>query len=209
MSKQQYGGVLVVAMVAGLVGGMVSNWFLIGSFVFAQKAPRHEKVLQAERFEVIDQDGKFHAVLGATRQGDVSLLLNDRNGQPRIQLSVLSENSGLVIYDQAGKIRAEFDLTKEQPSLQFYDPAQKFRVLLGVIGKEPALWLFDQAEKPLAKLDLSQGEPSLELSDHTGKARATLGYTELEVQHTGSTEKRAVSSLVLFDKDGKVTWAAP
>lgn len=61
MNKKQYGLLLMVAVVAGLVGGVVSSWFLMGSPVFAQKAPEHEKVLQAERFEVVDQAGKGRA----------------------------------------------------------------------------------------------------------------------------------------------------
>ena len=42
-----------------------------------------------------------------------------------------------------------------------------------------------------------------------GRSRAELGATSLEVTRTGTVEKRAESSLVLFDKEGKVLWEAP
>ena len=48
MSKKQYRVLLLVAAVAGLVGGVVSSWFLVGSLIFARKAPQPEKVLQAK-----------------------------------------------------------------------------------------------------------------------------------------------------------------
>ncbi len=45
--------------------------------------------------------------------------------------------------------------------------------------------------------------------DASGNTRAVLGSTVLETTQTGAVEKRPPSSLVLFDKDGKVTWSAP
>src|SRR5262245_62699881 len=38
-----------IGLIAGLMGSVVANWFLVGAPVFAQKAPQHEKVLQAEQ----------------------------------------------------------------------------------------------------------------------------------------------------------------
>jgi len=51
--------------------------------------------------------------------------------------------------------------------------------------------------------------PSVELFDEAGKSRAVLGVTKLKSIRSGSTEVRAPSSLVLFDKEGKVVWEAP
>ena len=42
-----------------------------------------------------------------------------------------------------------------------------------------------------------------------GELRAALGATELETIGTGEVAKRAESSLVLSDKEGKVMWQAP
>lgn len=47
------------------------------------------------------------------------------------------------------------------------------------------------------------------LLDMQKKIRAAIGYTELETTKTGSTQIRPTSSLVLFDKEGKVIWKAP
>src|SRR5712692_8737214 len=229
MSKKQYGVVLVVAVVAGLVGSVVSSWFLMGSPVFAQKAPQHEKVLQAEKFEVVDRDGKLRAVLGTDPSGSVNLLLYDRAGkQGAGQFGMLPNgNSGLLLYDQAGKIRATLQLldgepsldlsgkdekprvqlftTDGEPRLRLLDQAGKLRAALGIFDGEPGLSFLDKEGKQRVMLFTTDGEPRLELLDKNEEIRAILGYTELALR-TGSTEKRAVSSLVLLDKDGKVLW---
>jgi len=61
----------------------------------------------------------------------------------------------------------------------------------------------------LVRLGFSaDGNPSLTLLDQDSNTRAVLGTTQLKHPDTGSTEIRAVSSLVLFDEDGKVVWSA-
>jgi hypothetical protein len=50
---------------------------------------------------------------------------------------------------------------------------------------------------------------SFRLADQNHNDRAVLGLTQLEMTKTGEVRTRAASSLVLFDKDGKVLWSAP
>jgi hypothetical protein len=59
-----------------------------------------------------------------------------------------------------------------------------------------------------ASLSMDHGEPSLELNG-SGHSSATLGNIRLENTRTGSTENTGPASLVLFGKDGHVTWRAP
>lgn len=58
-------------------------------------------------------------------------------------------------------------------------------------------------------LSLSNQQPTLYLEDQKGTERVVLGYTNLEYRATGVREERPASSIVLFDKDGKVNWKAP
>jgi hypothetical protein len=53
------------------------------------------------------------------------------------------------------------------------------------------------------------GGPALRLNDAEGKLRAVVGASQLETTRTGAVETRPASSLVLFDKNGKVLWSAP
>jgi hypothetical protein len=59
------------------------------------------------------------------------------------------------------------------------------------------------------QLSLLERAPMLLLKDETGTPRVVLGYAELGNRATGGVEQRPVSSLVLFDNQGKVIWQAP
>jgi hypothetical protein len=80
------------------------------------------------------------------------------------------------------------------------DPKDKGGTLLG----PNELLLFD----PSGILALSS--KTVELRDpDTGLTRAVLGSTELENTKTGAVTTQPVSSLTLFDKEGKVLFRAP
>jgi hypothetical protein len=73
----------------------------------------------------------------------------------------------------------------------------------------PQLTLSDGEGRGRAVLSIRDGRPWLSLSDEDGTCRAVLGSVGLETVKTGETRKTAESSLVLFDKEGKVLWQAP
>src|SRR3989442_7501235 len=81
MGKKQYLLTVVLAVVAGFVGGVGSSWFLMGAPVFAQKTPESAKVIQAEKFEVVDKDGKVRARLNSSGVG-----IADQDGKLRVTL---------------------------------------------------------------------------------------------------------------------------
>lgn len=88
-------------------------------------------------------------------------------------------------------------------------------LLIGVaIGAAPdgssSLRLWDNKRKTRGMFEIEKdGSPSLTLHDPDGTIRAVLGQVELQNTRTGSGEMRPASSLVLFDKAGKVLWNAP
>jgi hypothetical protein len=86
----------------------------------------------------------------------------------------------------------------------------------------PRLWvgniLLDQSELRIFSEDRKRrttlsippdGSASLELYDKEGNKRAVLGSISLESSRTETVTKIAESSLVLFDKEGKVIFNAP
>jgi hypothetical protein len=137
VNTKQFSLVLVTVFIAGLLGGVAA------SMLFPRPS-RTAKVLKAERFEVVDQDGKPRALLGVLGSGEPGLQLYDRDENGRVDLSLKAS-----------------------------------------------------------------GRPGLELSDSNGRVRAALGYTEIVRPETGEIERRQVSSIVLFDQDGKVLWQTP
>jgi hypothetical protein len=64
MNYKQSGLLVVLALIAGFVGGSASNWFFMGEPVFAQKPSQPPETIRAKQFVVVDETGKTRAVLG-------------------------------------------------------------------------------------------------------------------------------------------------
>lgn len=74
------------------------------------------------------------------------------------------------------------------------------------------LVMFDAAGKTRANLSVGNDGPSLVLYDATGRQRTIIGSTTLVGSHVndnGIAEKGPASSIVLFDKGGKLLWREP
>ena len=74
------------------------------------------------------------------------------------------------------------------------------------------LVMFDAAGKTRANLSVSNEGPSLIFYDPSGQARTILGSTTLVPSHVndnGIAEKAPPSSVVLFDKGGKLLFRQP
>ena len=83
--------------------------------------------------------------------------------------------------------------TESKPALAFYDNSDEEKRSAGTV-------LIAVGE---------DGNPAINLEDQNGNTRAVLGAVELESNANGASEKRPPSSLVLFDRDGKVISSAP
>jgi len=73
--------------------------------------------------------------------------------------------------------------------------------------------LFDRNGKARANMQVSNLGPSINFYDASGRSRAILGSTNIVTSHvaspTGDVERQPASSIVLFDKDGKLLWRTP
>lgn len=103
MGKKQSLLTIVLAVVAGFIGGGVSSWILTGRAVFAQPTPEQAKVIRAERFEVVDKDGKVRAGLGLA-DGGPGLRLYDKDEKPRAVLGLFQGEPYLRLYGEDGKV---------------------------------------------------------------------------------------------------------
>jgi len=183
-----------------------------------------------------DGNGRRQAIMEVSANGEGSLWLSGEDGKSVATLEVIAGLPQLTLRGKDGHVRAALGLLLGvgQPILQlndengghgadlglsldgsrflaFYDESGHVRSVLRVFSKGgSALALIDKKGGARAWLTLaSDGSPSLILQDENGKERAVLGHTALETTRTGTVEQRPASSLVLFDKDGKVLWGAP
>jgi hypothetical protein len=180
MGKRSYVVMLILALVAGVIGGAVS------SKILWRKAQTPvdsglKKVIVANEIHLVDQNGKARWVLAFSKNGEPSVTFVNKDGWAPMAMGV--NRNGFPFFNMV--------LSPQKgggPSLTLMDGRMKNRAVLG-------LW--------------EDGEPYLRLLDRNGQVRVTLGSTVLRDSLTGSSVRRPCSSLVLFDEEGKIIWSAP
>ncbi len=127
---------------------------LIGGVVLVGAAAPKPKTVEAEKFVVLDEQGRKRAELGMSEENSVGLALSDKKGERRaaLRLTRLGRPS-LVLQDAHGDERAKLDLGVE-PSLTLSDKTGAVRLNLGInIAKTR-----DLRETPSFRLFGAQGK---------------------------------------------------
>jgi hypothetical protein len=88
---------LLISVISLLAYGFTSQYSVAKAKV--------EKVLRAERLEIMGQQGEPAAVLGFDDAGSAGLFINDPGGSVRVALAHDSDGSALFIRDAKGVIR--------------------------------------------------------------------------------------------------------
>jgi len=152
-------------------------------------APGTARSLEAERFVLVDKKGRTIAELAPARDGLPALVFKDEQGRDRVRLALR---------------------TADSPALSFHGPNGQETASLALVDGSPVLTFHDRQGRRRAVFTTNEdGAPSLRLLDTEGKARAVLGAVSIESPQTEQVETRPVSSLVLFNKFGEVTFEAP
>ena len=121
----------------------------------------------------------------------------------------------------SGQLRVEAD--RIRPATVEPEVRSQHFVLVDEKGKERAslvadgagsvfLVMFDAAGKTRANLSVSNDGPALVFYDPSGQARTILGSTTLVGSHVndnGIAEKAPASSIVMFDRGGKLLFRTP
>jgi hypothetical protein len=191
MNKKQFSLLLMLSLLAGLVGGMLTSQFFLGTPVLAEKKVGAQNVIVAEEFRLVDKEDNILSTWGMYAGGP-----------------------GIVLFGKNGQFRAVFSLTSpdEGPILTFADNKGNHRATVGLgAGRQPYVTLRDQTGNERISLSLDDdGDPYLALYDQAENERAVLGTMDsTKLKKTGTIEKRSVSSLVLLGKDGQITWKTP
>lgn len=137
------------------------------------------------------------------------LTIRDAEDKTRAILDVDSLGPGLWLYDEKGVPRAGLDVDSLGSKLRLFDEKGKPRAGLAVSSEVTGLGLYDENGVPRASLRVGNRGPSIDLWGSDGNHRLALRRTELERVKTGQGIIRPESSIVLFDKEGKVIWKAP
>ena len=191
MDRKIYSLILLLSLIGGLAGGILASHFFVTAPVLAAKIVEVQKIVAAEEFRLVDKEGRVLSTLGMYAGGP-----------------------GIVLFSKTGQFRAVFSLTspEEGPVLTFAGKDGIHRATIGLGAKrQPYLALRDEAGKERISLSLNDnGDPYLALYDQEENERAVLGTLDLtKIKRTGTIEKSTISSFVLLNKDGEITWKAP
>ena len=166
-------------------------------------------MVEAEQFVLRDASGTIRGRLQTSSNGIAGLFLS--SGTASAGLRVGADGLAILAMSEHGEPRVVLGNHKNAPEVLLIDKSNKVRVKLEIEGDgEPRLALYDGARQPRVAVGTqSDGGPGVVLLDENGRPRAALGSRWLEQRNTGAVEERPDSSLVLFDKDGKIIWRAP
>jgi hypothetical protein len=151
MSRKQYALTILVAACAGWLGGGMFSQFFINKPVFAEKRPQPHKIVSAEQFRVVDQDGKTRAMLGIW-EGETELSLWDSNYESGISFYVLDRDGGKPILNmRSSKTDISFILqgSGDKTGLSLLDKKGETRLQLGIRDGAPFIVLVDEEGKAL------------------------------------------------------------
>lgn len=184
----------ILALLGGIIGGILSD----GLPRVAVAKSDVEKVIRAEKFELVDTNGNVRAFL-VHEYGDTNFVIGRKGIDSYLSLHQNPQNVSLWLNHKNSNGVVAF--------------ANESRVQLGLFGKyisqnpKP-----DQIQfiPPTVEIEiLSDGNPTLQIRDVNRKLRLALGKTELKNKKTGSTEIRSTGSIVVFDEEGNVVYSVP
>jgi len=178
MIKKEYLLILLLAFLAGLLGGGLSIQFFFTKFALAQAdGPKASKVniIDAQMFRVKDLNGNVRATFGYTppldkdliaknplypifgldREG-LGLILADEKSRPLAALSLTDDGSPqLLLSGKPGEKVVSNDyiqLTTSEPTIFKFVKKGTHRIVLGVDNEwAPHVFFLDKDEKPVWK----------------------------------------------------------
>lgn len=199
---------------------------LVAILALVSAAPsKPPEQIRAKRFVVVDKKGRNLAELYGSESMSAAahpvLAMYGANGRTAVELGVfLGETPRIAFWDKKGTPRGTFFVGNgKEGGLIVRDAQGNERATLDAAGLE----LRDEQGRKGAfgatALQLHRDHPQwgrveldaagLRLRDEHQSDRVVVGETKLEELKTGATSERPLSSLVLLDRDGKVTWKAP
>lgn len=143
MNIKQYAWIVVIALIIGLIGGAASSQFFMGKPVFAEKKQTQEKIVRAQGFVLVDEEGNALASLLSSKPSNrPTLSMEYKDGSYFLEIS-----PGLIkITDKNRRLRLRLSLNElDYPSIKLSDGEGRLRAALGAAS----LILFDPDERPI------------------------------------------------------------
>jgi hypothetical protein len=150
MKRKQQLTVILLAAFAGFIGGLISNQIVQTPSAFAEKGYVNQKVVMAEEFQVVDQDGKIVGRFGTS--GDLpDLSAGEKISKVSAPQLRLGQETGFQIILSAGEAEGSRIILK--------DANNKTRTVIGNM----------QLYVPLTRITHHRQVSSIVLFDNLGR----------------------------------------
>ena len=179
---------------------------VFASVLFISGQAKTNKVVEANEFQVLDASGKVRADLSS--RGGPELHFYDDTGTPVVTLTLVPFGPSLYLGKTGTRDSVSLQAgTSDWPNRSLSLGTGTDSILLHA-GTYNSISLSGSAGVFLVNADEALGGPRVTVTDKEGYS-GVLGRSDLVVTATGKKEQTPAASLVLFDKDKKVLWAAP
>jgi hypothetical protein len=167
----------------------------------------------SNRLRILENRSRRARVLGVIASIFVAALGLMGQGPGRLGESDIIPQRGLKIETQAAQARAILENEVRSQHFVLMDENGKERASLSADRAGSVfLVMFDAGGKNRVNLSLTPQGPSLAFYDPSGQARTILGSTSTvasRISENGIVERAPASSIVLFDKNGRLLSRAP
>ena len=188
--------------------GLIAIALGFGAMFLTAAMPSNMQTVTAQKFVLVDANGKVRADLRLSTFGQPYFSLYDASGRLRADLGLDSGGyPDFSLYDASDKLRAGLGLgTDGEPGFYLSNASGKGEVSLFLdLDGEPNFFLQDASGTVRTLLALDKdGQPRFELYDASSKSRLTLGSVALTSPSRGGTTITPKASITAFDKSGNV-----
>jgi hypothetical protein len=145
---------------------------LIGSLFIMGQTTFRNRVIEAEKFVLVDSKGHTRAIL-MDENGSTSFFLTDADQKRRIGLMITSKTSGIHLSDSNKTIRASLILDQDgNPVLRFNNKSDEPQLLMVSHLKGPILYLMNGSGGAKITFGVINDIPGLLFKNKKGKELA-------------------------------------
>jgi len=165
-----------------------------------------------DRIEIVDKQGKTRIRLSADDDGSPWIVLSDIHGGTGVSLSVSPDKTPFLKLSGPADIGSAILMVGKDADPKLLLSGSKFTdesAALSLGSQGPGLRISAGKGKGSASVSALGGDPALLVFDKDGRIRSVVGSAQIKTDRPKVFETTEPSSVVLFDKDGKVLERLP
>lgn len=198
---------LLVAMTMGYVGGLLSQ---VNRQVATPTRLGAQNIVRAKAFELVDETGKTRGKFTMVKN-EPCLSLHDIAEKQRGLFYLGPDGIPILMLRNAAENNCGMFAVEKNATILSIDDDKSGRIVLQLRDNKPDFYLSDEGGNPRLSFDMGTdgNSPCMVLSDAGGLIRTTLGASIRMNTSTGNITRYPESSLVFYDKTGKLLQALP